>query len=157
MTGKLPESFAPFIAAHQTMVGQLHNQCPESSILKFSLDGKLLGDIGEWLAAHHYGMRVNGNNQKGFDGWIGNQKVEVKTTLRGAGVVFRYLEPEDRPDHLIVFLLSKDGGSFETVYNGPHEAAVANIYQRWNDGKPKKSSQCSISLNELREKRRSNR
>ena len=153
MKSDLPPCVAMFFKAHSELVSALIDDCEasqrDSSQLKFTMDGKLIGDIGEWIAIRHFGMKLEGTNRKGVDGKIGEEDVEIKATLRGDGVAFRYLSPEHRSPRLLVFHIPPDGCNFETIYDGPQDHAVNNLYKRWDSGEVKKSTQCMVRLSEL--------
>lgn len=89
--------------------------------LKFTLDGKLVGDIGEALAARHFGVNLTGNNSPDHDGVVtinGSTKtVQVKASGRGVAA-FR---PPTRyvADYLLVFKLDYENMKARVVYNGP--------------------------------------
>lgn len=104
---------------------------------KFTLDGHLVGSIGEVIAAHDYGLILLKTCAETHDARKGTKKIQIKATQgRSIGI---YGEPE----HLIVLRLLKDGGA-EEIYNGPGKPA-------WDKaGRPQKNGQKSISLTRLR-------
>ncbi|TCN32489.1 hypothetical protein EV184_104155 [Sinorhizobium americanum] len=60
---KLPECVVAFHAAHSAMCRQLAH-----TGFTFTLDGKLLGDIGEALVAEHFGIAPLRKRTPGVDG-----------------------------------------------------------------------------------------
>ncbi len=78
----------------------------------FTLDGHLVGSIGEVMAAYHYGIELYRSGEPIHDGEIEGKKVQIKITQRG-GIVLQH-----EPDNLLGLYLKKDGRVFE-VYNGP--------------------------------------
>ena len=82
----------------------------------FTLDGHLVGSIGEVAAAYYYGIKLYPPSAKIHDGEIGGRKVQIKTTQRGS-VLIKY-----EPEYLIVLYLSAEGEIYE-VYNGSGEKA----------------------------------
>ena len=80
---------------------------------KFSLDGHLLGSIGEVLAQYYYGIDLYANNTKTHDGEVDGKKVQIKIT-QGDSV-----DINDIPDYLLVLFLNKATGEVFEVYNGP--------------------------------------
>lgn len=82
----------------------------------FTLDGHLVGSIGEVAAAYYYGIKLYSPSAKTHDGEIGGRKVQIKTTQRGS-VLIKY-----EPEYLIVLYLSAEGEIYE-VYNGSGEKA----------------------------------
>ena len=80
---------------------------------KFTLDGHLLGSIGEILANYYYGINLSPNSTKTHDGEIDGRKVQIKIT-QGTSV-----DINNKPDYLIVMFLNKKNGLVYEVYNGP--------------------------------------
>lgn len=104
---------------------------------KFTLDGHLVGSIGEVAAAYIFGLDLNpastmGHDAKAPDG----RNVEIKLT-QGRGVAIRH-----EPDHLIV-LHRPIGGPIRVVFNGPGTIAWEAV------GKMQKNGQRPISLSRL--------
>ncbi|MDG9793314.1 DUF6998 domain-containing protein [Brucella anthropi] len=87
--------------------------------LKFTLDGNLVGDIGEALAVIHFGVKlVDTAAHPGIDGYAPNgRSVQVKATGTGRGAAFRQTEVE--ADHLIVFDLDLQNATATVLFNGP--------------------------------------
>jgi hypothetical protein len=80
---------------------------------KFTLDGHLVGSVGEVIAAYMFNLSLNpastkGHDAKTFDG----RSVEVKLT-QGKAVAIRH-----EPEYLIVLHRPKLG-PVRVVYNGP--------------------------------------
>ena len=83
------------------------------SNLTFTLDGKLVGDIGELYAVEHYGLNLLPPGTSVHDCEAPNGvKIQVKTTQKAEGTSI-----DSEPEHLIVLLLNPDG-SFKEIYNG---------------------------------------
>lgn len=83
----------------------------------FSLDGHLIGSIGEVLASYYYGVTLYEASHPIYDGCIGEKEVQIKITQRKSITISK-----DTPDWLIVLFLDKSGKVYE-VYNGTgHEA-----------------------------------
>lgn len=105
----------------------------------FTIDGHLLGSIGEVLAAYHYGLNLTSPSTKGCDAdSVRVGRVEIKTTQRSS-VAFR-----SQPPHLLVFQLDRSGQAHE-VYNGPGELIWPFV------GRLQKNGQRAIRLARLRE------
>ncbi|MDA7426214.1 DUF6998 domain-containing protein [Thalassococcus lentus] len=80
---------------------------------KFTLDGHLVGSIGEVVAAHMFDLILNPASTLGHEATAADgRSVEIKLT-QGKGVAIRH-----EPEHLIVLHRPK-GGPIRTVYNGP--------------------------------------
>lgn len=82
----------------------------------FTLDGHLVGSIGEVLASYYYGIELATASEKTHDGIVDGKKVQIKVSQRKSIVI------KDEPDYLLVLYLDKDGEIFE-VYNGPGSIA----------------------------------
>ena len=84
---------------------------------KFTLDGHLVGSIGEVVAAYMFDLDLNPASTLGHDAESRDGRaVEIKLT-QGSGVAIRH-----QPDHLIV-LQRPRGGPVRVVFNGPGEIA----------------------------------
>ncbi len=75
--------------------------------LEFTLDGNLVGDLGEAIAVELFGIRL----------------VEAKSTGTGRGPAFR--RTETRADHLLFLDLDFENAKGTVVYNGPEHHSVA--------------------------------
>ncbi len=102
------------------LVAQLYDVVSELEAMfpgrHFTLDGHVVGSLGECLAAHYYGLRLLTASSEGRDAEKGGKDIEIKAT-QGQRVALRCC-----PEHLLVLKLGRDG-SFEEVYNGPGEPA----------------------------------
>lgn len=87
--------------------------------LKFTLDGNLVGDIGEALAAELFGVTlVETKSTEGIDGYaLDGRSVQVKATGTRRGAAFR--RTETRADHLLFFCLDFERAIGTVAYNGP--------------------------------------
>ena len=105
---------------------------------KFTIDGHLVGSIGEVIAAEHYGLTLLPNSTKTHDAKTEDGKlVQIKATqVKGIAI-------SSEPDYLIVIRLLSDG-SWEEIYNGPGKAVWESA------GKMQKNGQRPISLSKLR-------
>lgn len=94
--------------------------------LEFTLDGNLVGDLGEAIAVELFGIRlVEAKSIEGIDGCApdGSTTVQVKATGTGRGPAFR--RTETRADHLLFLDLDFENAKGTVVYNGPEHHAVA--------------------------------
>jgi hypothetical protein len=104
---------------------------------KFTLDGHLVGSIGEVVAAFIFGLDLNPASTLGHDATAPDgRNVEIKLT-QGRSVAIRH-----EPQHLIVLHRPK-GGPIRIVFNGPGAHAWAAA------GKMQKNGQRPISLTRL--------
>ena len=116
------------------IVGELEMLFPGR---KFTLDGHLVGSIGEVLAAHRYGLELLPASAKGHDATTADGRlVQIKATqAKSVGI-------RSEPDHLIVLKLTGNGSADE-VYNGPGAAPWQHA------GKMQKNGQRVISVSRL--------
>lgn len=118
------------------LVARLEGLCPGR---KFTLDGHLVGSIGEAVARERYNLILAPSSTETHDavtqdGWA----VQIKTTQTGSMAL------SSEPDHLLVLFLSPSGELSE-VYNGPG----APVWRKC--GKVQKNGQARISLTTLNE------
>lgn len=112
-----PRNIGPFVRELYDARNKLRNAFPE---LPFTLDGKLIGDIGEAIAIEDFGLKQLPGNSKDHDFQAPDgRKVQIKTTQKttdnkpvGLGLDKRTF------DHLIVIELDQDG-SYRILYDGP--------------------------------------
>jgi hypothetical protein len=104
---------------------------------KFTLDGHLVGSIGEVVAAYVFDLALNPGSTQGHDAKsTDGRNVEIKLT-QGRSVAIRH-----EPEHLIVLQRPK-GGPMRVVFNGPGSCA-------WKAaGRMQRNGQRPISLNKL--------
>ena len=105
---------------------------------KFTIDGHLVGSIGEVIVAEQYGLTLLPNSTRTHDAVSKDGKyVQIKATQ------VKSISISSEPDYLIAIKLFSDG-SWEEVYNGPGK-------QAWdNAGKMQKNGQRPISLSKLK-------
>ena len=78
----------------------------------FTLDGHLVGSIGEVMASYFYGIELYAASAVAHDGEIEGKKVQVKITQQEDVVI------NHEPEYLIALYLNKNGEVYE-IYNGP--------------------------------------
>lgn len=141
----------PSRAKHASeLVGQLLETVGELEELhpgrKFSLDGHVVGSIGEAAAEGLFDITLVRASSTGHDALTPDgMKVEIKATLGNRGVAIRPTSSEHKDAALIVLRLSKVAGEeHEIVYNGPLAPAAEAA------GDPGSNGQAAISLTKLR-------
>lgn len=82
----------------------------------FTIDGHLVGSIGEVMAAYYYGIDLYEPSAERHDGFVNNREVQIKITQQDNIMI------SSKPDYLIVLYMNKNGDIYE-VYNGPGDAA----------------------------------
>ena len=90
---------------------------------KFPIDGMLVGDLGEVLAAERFGLRIVAQSLPGWDAETSDgRKVEIKATASRSRPSFAFRDdaecPRPSPD-FVVCLQLHGTGEFEVVFNGP--------------------------------------
>jgi hypothetical protein len=80
---------------------------------KFTIDGRLVGDIGEIIAAAEFDVTLDETSQSRHDGQTSDgRKVQVKATFKDS-LTFRSI-----PDYYLGMKLNWDG-THEIIFNGP--------------------------------------
>ena len=117
------------------IIDELRSEYPEKP---FTLDGVLLGNLGEVYAAEHYGLHLLRESYKTHDAITADgKKVQIKITQKNKVGIY------GEPDYLLVFQVQQDGTIIE-IYNGPGK-------DPWESaGKMQKNGQRSISIARLR-------
>lgn len=91
------------------IVAQLEAEFPGRH---FTLDGHLVGSIGEVMAAYYYGIELYAASTEIHDGEVDGKKVQIKISQQDNIVI------NHEPNYLIVLYLNRNGNIYE-VYNGP--------------------------------------
>jgi hypothetical protein len=95
---------------------------------KFTIDGRLVGDIGEIIAALEYDVVLDEVSQADHDGRTSDgRKVQIKATFK------EQLTFKTVPDYYLGFKLRKDG-TYDEVYNGPGRIICVRYAQRKHIG-----------------------
>lgn len=137
----VPEAMRQILAAIQ----QLSNAYPHK---KFTIDGRLLGDIGEVLCEDVYDLKLFGDVQRHHDATCSDdRKVQIKATMGGGKTKFLTFPAHHVPDYLLGVLIKADG-TFEEIFNGPGRIAAKAIANR---SVPRNFSLHCVSLSRLRE------
>lgn len=112
---------------------------------RFTLDGRLVGDLGEIIVAENYDVDLYDQLIEKYDGEDSlNRKVQIKATFNDS--LGFPCNANDVPDYYIgIKILSN--GSFIEIYNGPG----ITIWEKVKNRKPTKNSLHSISNSMLSE------
>jgi len=84
---------------------------------KFTLDGHLVGSIGEVVAAHFYNLRLADQSTEAVDAWTKGdpeRSIQIKLT-QGASI--QISKTKVVPNHLVVLRLDRKEG-FKEFFNG---------------------------------------
>ena len=132
-------NLADIIRRLYDIVGELERDYGEHG-RHFTVDGHLIGSIGEVYAAERYGIKLFTSSRPVHDGRASDGRlVQVKVTQRDSVAL------SDNPDYLIV--LKIDGaGRFIEIYNGPGKP-VWDLFR--NRVRPK-NGQYQVSLSRLK-------
>jgi len=95
----------------------------------FTIDGRLVGDIGEIIAAIGYDIKLDDVSQWGHDGRTsdGKRRVQIKATFKDQ------LTFKTTPEYYLGFKLFEDG-RYEEVFNGPGHLIRDRYAKRKNLG-----------------------
>ena len=118
---------------------QLHAEYPKK---RFTLDGRLVGDLGEVLAEIEYDIELYHGLQKHHDAEASDgRKVQIKATMKDS-LTF----PVDHvPDYYLGVKIESDGTLTE-IFNGPGSVASKAV----KDRQPTKTNLHSVSINALK-------
>ena len=109
----------------------------------FTLDGHIVGSMGEVLAMYHYGIELYSASTETHDGRINSREVQIKATQsddKNATIGVR-----SAPQFLLVLKIDKEGKA-EEIYNGPGKFIKEIIDSR----KRPSNGQYQIRLGKLR-------
>lgn len=107
----------------------------------FTIDGRLVGDIGEIIAETFYDVRLDEISQPTHDGVTSDgKKVQIKATFKN------HLTFKKIPDYYLGLKLNEDG-AFEEIYNGPSKKIIEKYGSRKGFGE----ELLSFPINDLKE------
>jgi len=91
---------------------------------QFTIDGRLVGDIGEVIAAMIYEIELDEVSQHTHDGTTSNGgRVQIKATFQDA-LTFKSV-----PEYYLGIKINSDG-TFEEIYNGPGQSIFDHYAHR---------------------------
>lgn len=107
-------------------ISQLKRAFPKK---EFTIDGRLVGDIGEMIAALEYDIELFNVLHKGYDGQTSDGRlVQVKATFKDS-LTFKLV-----PEYYLGLKLYEDG-KHEEIYNGPGKVIYDKYRHRSGIGK----------------------
>jgi len=113
----------------QDIVEKLQESYPTK---RFTLDGRLVGDLGEILVESAYDITLYSKLEKHHDGITSDGRlVQIKTTLKD----LLTFPCNHVPDYYLGIKINPDG-SFMEIYNGPGKlikAMISNLKQTQNN------------------------
>lgn len=109
---------------------------------QFTIDGRLVGDIGELVAAREFDIVLDKTSRATHDAKtrVGSHDVQIKATFKDS------LTLTKEPELYIGLKLSADGGH-EVIFNGPGSVLRKRFEHRKNFGE----KQLSFSIKHLRD------
>ena len=120
-----------------TGIKELKEMFPEK---EFTIDGRLVGDIGEILASLDYEVELFPIQKADHDGVTpDDRKVQIKASFKDS-LTFKTI-----PDYYLGLKLYRDG-NYEEIYNGPG----INIYNRYSHRKGVGVKLLSFPIRELK-------
>ena len=134
-------SITPEAAVIQLLriVQQLRNTYQKK---RFTLDGRLLGDLGEILVEREYDVVLYESLEKHHDAEMRDgRKVQIKATMQNT-LTF----PVERPPDYYLGIQINPNGAFTEVFNGPGCIAAKAVQNR----KPTKTNLHSVSISALK-------
>jgi hypothetical protein len=107
----------------------------------FTLDGKLVGDIGEVLCAEKYGLELYSENAVKHDGKeiATNREVQIKSSFK----YYSYFPYKHVPDYFLSINISNDG-EIEELFNGPGQF-ILDHYVKARNLKPYNKTYYTLS------------
>ena len=94
----------------------------------FTIDGRLVGDIGEIIAALEYDVKLHEVSQPKHDGQTSDRRnVQIKATFKDS-LTFGTI-----PDYYLGFKLHENG-EFEEIFNGPGKVIYDHLLNRNRKG-----------------------
>jgi hypothetical protein len=122
---ELPTQIRPLVEARNALKARY-----SAADLHFTLDGNLVGDLGEAVAAELFGLRLTGRGNEGIDGYARDgRSVQIKASGTKRGAAFRPVETH--ANHLLFFHFDYDACAGEVVYNEPEEPVVRTLPLVW--------------------------
>lgn len=108
---------------------------------RFTLDGRLVGDLGEVLVEDAYNVELNKKLEKHHDGIAPDgRQVQIKATMQNS-LTF----PVDHIPHYYLGIKIHADGTFTEIFNGPGSVAWEAVKNR----KPTKTNLHSVPINVL--------
>lgn len=91
---------------------------------RFTIDGRLVGDIGEVIAELEYDLMLHEVSQPEYDAVTPDgRRVQIKVTFKDS------LTFTSTPDYYLGFKLNRDG-TYEEIYNGPGKSIFERFAHR---------------------------
>ena len=118
MKYKTPAPLVTILNAIEEQTAKLTDAAARLEVTRhFTLDGRLVGDIGEMLAAQYLDLTLDDTQRRGHDGFttIAGVEYQVQVKCRKAAPMVNF---STVPELLVVIVFSKNWTEWEIVYNG---------------------------------------
>lgn len=127
---KLPEEVRALIHARNMLRDRF-----ESLGLNFTLDGNLVEDLGQAVAAEIFDLKlVDRRAFKAIDAYDSQQRsVQIKAT--GRGKTFAFTHSDLCAERLIALVFDYEKEEVEIAYDGEYRSAVSRLPDVWNGQK----------------------
>jgi len=122
---ELPEPFGSKLKEMDRLAREMHDEaCRLNADLEFTLDGRLLGDLGEIIAKIYFEVELHTRQREGEDGLYlaGNKTVEVKLRSEDSPIWVKKI-----PGILLALFLSPKTRRWGVVCNGPGQQLLAGV------------------------------
>lgn len=112
---------------------------------RFTLDGKLIGDIGEVLARQHFNIELHPENTENYDAFEidTDRQIQIKTTMKGY-FTFPY---NHVPEYYLALKISAEGDLLP-IFNG--KGQIIKDYIDKKNLKPYRNSYYSLTLKTIK-------
>lgn len=109
------------------IVKELHENYPHR---EFTLDGRLVGDLGEVTVEQNYEVTLYTSSEKQYDGETPDgKKIQIKTTMKDALTFPCDDDPIHIPDYYLGIKIFQNG-DYEEIFNGPGAVIHSEIRHR---------------------------
>ena len=116
------------IEIYQNMVKEVEELESMFPDRHFTLDGHLVGSMGEAIAANRYGIELKKASYADFDGTIYRHPVQIKIVQQDYVTIHYSGEKVPFEAYLLVLYMNKSGQFYE-VYNG--SMIRENVRRKW--------------------------
>jgi hypothetical protein len=133
----MPTQIHVYVKRLLSIVAEMEKDYPKK---RFTLDGRLVGDLGEILAEQRYELTLHEGLTTLHDAISDGRHVQIKTTMK------KSLGFSDIPDYYLGLRVDEDG-EVDEIYNGPGAAIWEAIKHR----KRPKNYLFSVSISMLKQ------
>lgn len=127
----VPEPFHSHLEQVHGICRAMRDQASQLGMkLKFTPDGRFVGDVGELIAALKFGVKLHPTLQGGQDGTctVSGHSAEVKLRTKAYSEIW----VKSVPDILLVIYLCPESFKWGVVYNGPGAVVENKLFGKYN-------------------------